>query len=596
LSNVRVLPVLVSCGLVVATVVTSPRALGQQPAPAPAPAAPQATGHAPGGGGRGAAPAPLPVLQGRPDARGADEILGETLVSEAAGIAVRVPAGMRKLRQAGGTEQIAQFVDEDRGWMLLVTRSVMTGPLPLSAVSSNELNPKAGVLEITAERLKANQPGAQIVRQDVIELPDAVEGGADCGLLAARHGAGGVRRVLSQQAIIQANDQLYYTLSLTSPAARVAPDGTTPDDDPGERQAVEAMRSMLDTVRLLDRTAIREDQANRLFRTRALFVNFAQRPRLEAALVPEQWLRILKDGKDVGYTYVAEEVKPQGPDEGIAVSVRSRSMLPREPEHKHAKAAGNVNLDDGGGAAAAAAAAAAATQPAKPTQVDAESIMWVSFDRRHETWSSVLVKDDGKAVDHTTEFGTSDRETTRVLDADAPLGDVKDPRNPAVREDDSYALNVTTVAKRGNPEPVNRSLPPFYLPQALGHLLPRLVPIREPKTYLFASYVAETREVMQRYVDVGREQEVELDGKRQRAVPVKDKIGLEGSVTTHWISPSGQYLGSTNADAGITVLPTDKSTLERLWAGANLTKPQEPGNTPAPKPKAERAMRQRTGK
>ena len=54
---------------------------------------------------------------------------------------------------------------------------------------------------------------------------------------------------------------------------------------------------------------------------------------------------------------------------------------------------------------------------------------------------------------------------------------------------------VTTASTKVNAEPVTRTLPPFYLPQALGHLLPRLVPLKEPKSYMFASWVGETREV-----------------------------------------------------------------------------------------------------
>ena len=65
---------------------------------------------------------------------------------------------------------------------------------------------------------------------------------------------------------------------------------------------------------------------------------------------------------------------------------------------------------------------------------------------------------------------------------------------------------------------------PNYLMRSL-HLLPQLLPLREPKTYLFYSYVADRREVMLRYVDVGREADVTLDGRHIRAIPVADRIG-----------------------------------------------------------------------
>jgi hypothetical protein len=57
------------------------------------------------------------------------------------------------------------------------------------------------------------------------------------------------------------------------------------------------------------------------------------------------------------------------------------------------------------------------------------------------------------------------------------------------------------------------------------------------------------------------------------AIPVKDRVGLEGSVTTHWMSPDGKYLGSTNEDSKVTVLPTDEATLRKIWVDAKLTAP-----------------------
>jgi hypothetical protein len=118
-----------------------------------------------------------------------------------------------------------------------------------------------------------------------------------------------------------------------------------------------------------------------------------------------------------------------------------------------------------------------------------------------------------------------------------------------------------------------RDLPPFYLPQALLQLLPRLAERREPRTYLFATWVPDAGEVMYRYVDVGMEQDVTLAGKRVHGVPVKDHVGLEGSVTTHFVSPDGEYLGSINADSGITTIATDATTLSRLWPTGNLSRP-----------------------
>jgi len=87
-------------------------------------------------------------------------------------------------------------------------------------------------------------------------------------------------------------------------------------------------------------------------------------------------------------------------------------------------------------------------------------------------------------------------------------------------------------------------------------------------------------------VDVGTEGEYIHTGNKIHAVPVRDRLGLEGSVTTHYVTPEGEYLGSINTDSKITILPTDAATLQKMWKDVNLTRP---GDVEAPgiKPGAE---------
>jgi hypothetical protein len=519
-----------------------------------------------------AIPTPLEKLKDRPDTPGSSDVtLGEWFDSVAAGIKFRPPANMKRQGRPVASDYIVRYADDQRGWIFDATRTSFDRKIDLS----NQGNPgaPAGLLEITRDELKANAPGAEIVREDVINVGDYT-----VAMLAARFTVG-LKRVLSQQAIVRSDDRLYYTLSLTTPAARQQEDGTTPDNDPGEARAVDAFRASVDTVQLLDRTSVLDDQRERLFRTRALFVNLTAdklfkpitamdiaetNPKTRQDGKGEQYLRILQDGKDVGYTYVLAEKETRGKMEGVSVGVRTRTRLAPEPPKQ---------------AGAAAALKAPATAPSI-VQTDTESLMWMSTDRKHETWRTIVVVDDGaRDKNHSTEIGTSDRQTERVLDKDEPVGEKIDPRNPPVRKEDVYSLSVTMQSTRANAEPVNRSLPPFYLPQAMGFLVPRLVPLTDPKTYMFASWVTDAREVMSRYLDVGREQNVELGGKKQLAVPVKDRFGLEGSVTTHWVMLDGTYLGSVNEDSHLTVLPSDEETLRKIWIDATLTAPKSDAKT-----------------
>jgi hypothetical protein len=482
-------------------------------------------------------PEPLPGLQGRPDAVG-EELLAGTYQNPLAGIAFRTPVNCLQVKAAGG-DQIARFVNEKAGWEIICTRNSSDRPMPLVG-GGGEGMPKLGLLDAVAARLKQANPGVDLVRQEVEKLGDQ-----QVGMIVARVSAVGQRK-LFQQSIIQANDQLYYSLTMTSPAAKDAKGADS--EDPAEKRAADAFRQMLDTVKLLDRGAVKEDQNERLFRTRA-FLTTLTAPKLRQTLIPEQWLRLLQNGKDIGYMYVVEEMDSKGGTDRIKIGVRSR------------------------------------TYPDDTNQVDGETWFIVNTDRRHEDWSNLMWVQNRatKKGNQIVEIGSSDRRTNRQADMSGQIavGDAKDPKQPPVRTFDIYELNVQTPA-----EPVKRSLPPFYLPQALGHLLPRLLPTREPKTYLFATYASDRKEVMMRYVDVGSEQEVDIAGKRVRAVPVTDRLGIEGSPTIHYIDPSnGKYLASINNDSKITILPTNAETLQKRWQNADLSRPKpaaEPATPAAP--------------
>jgi hypothetical protein len=96
-----------------------------------------------------------------------------------------------------------------------------------------------------------------------------------------------------------------------------------------------------------------------------------------------------------------------------------------------------------------------------------------------------------------------------------------------------------------------------------------------------ATYVTDAREVMLRYVEVKPIQQVTLAERTFQAIPITDHIGVEGSVTTHYVSPSGQYLGSENKDTKIIIIPTDRETLARLWPKLKLLRPGDPGEAPS---------------
>ena len=507
---------------------------------------------------------PGSVLEGRPDAEPGDvrvdgagaggARLGDVFESQSAGIAFRAPADARLVRRGGGDE-IVQYVNEQKKWNLRVHRIQFGEPMPVAARKDRKTEKVVpGLLELTLDQFKLDKPGAEVLRDDVVPMNDAL-----VGLIAARYSEG-FETYLHQQALVAQSERTYAIFTMTSPAPR-AGDVTA---DAAVREAVETFNAVLDSVRVLDQSHIREEQQQRLYRTRALFLNVTEN-RLRNALIKEQWLRMLdKNGRDVGYMYVVEEVagdlpkkrapkKPTRAD-GVRIGIRSRTL------------------------------------PEPGVQVDVEQWMWMAFDKRHEQWSGAASVKQGAKETYVSEFGVSDHRERRSWNKEARPGELrpdlsKDVNQPAVDVDEFYVLSVTHVSKQATAEPVQRTLPVFYIPQALGHLLPRLLPRFEQKGYMFASYVSDKREVMSRYVDVEREEEVTLGGRKVRAIPILDRMGLEGAVTTHYVTPAdGTYLGSVNAETNVTILPTDRATLQGIWKDADLSRPgdvEERGAAPA---------------
>ena len=498
---------------------------------------------------------PASVIGARADEDAGDgaAVLGEPFESLGLGIALRRPAGSKLIRQIGGTQ--VDFVDEKKMWNLKVARLALEQPMPLKSSKKEDGSRVVGLLEVTVDRLKDQLPGAAVLRNDVVRI-----GPSDVGMIALRY-VKGLETLLSQQAIVRADDNLYFTLTLTSPGSKAA--GNDDGDDPAERQAVETFGEVLDTIRLLDQRPLIRDQEERLYATRALLVNLGGKGTLEKKLIPKQWFRLQHKGKDVGYVYAVEEMAEGIPGDAAGALRRKKANRRAGPE-------------------GVLVGTRSRTMAGEETRAEAESWMFCTIDRRVEDWSTVQAVEnlnDKSKFDHATTVGSSSRRTGRRLDRRAEglgvRGEKEDPNQPPVRETEDYVLSVTHSSKTERNEPLSQGVSDWYIPQALSHLLPRLLPLDQPRKYMFAVYVPDVRMVMHRYVDVGEEKRVNFAGEAIRAIPVTDRIGLEGSVTTHYMSLDGKYLGSENPDTGIVVLPGDEATLLGIWKDAVLTRPAD---------------------
>lgn len=509
------------------------------------------------------------------------EQLAEPFTSTVGGISIRPPIGMQLLVRLDQT-RLAQWRDDRRNWMLSLRRIVLADPTPLTT-ERHLGKPVRGLLEMTLDSLQQSLPGARILRNDVTNIvgaalpeqtdPDAAgddKSKPNVGLIIARYSAAGAPQLL-QQAIVRGDNHLYYLIEFTTPGSKSIDDKGA--EDPNERAAVSMFQEVLDTVHLVDTSKIREEQEKRLYATRAFLTNLTP-AKLRKALVPEQWFRILVGGKDVGYTYVMEQLAGGLPEPDADLVKRAREgklsdeeksrplLLPRMTPGEDILVGAKTRVVMNG---------PRSNKTQGPIQTDSENWMFVTADRKHEDWSRLIVQhDETRQKDaFSEELGTSDQHLVG-LKAGA-------------------TLTVTQSADAVNLPPLNQEVPPFYLSGAAGHLLPRLFDVRERKQYAFASFVGERREVVMRYIDVGPSQEVNLDGMVYKVVPITDRIGFDGPPTMHYLSadpgPDGRrkYLGSENKQTHTLVIASDLPTIEKIWSTAGNAHRAESAATQGPR-------------
>ena len=509
----------------------------------------------------------------QPDAS-AEVTLGRRFESQSAGISF-CPVSTMRLVQRVSENWVGEWANQDLSWRLTLGRMMRPEPIPLTSGTDNFGKPTTGYLEATVDSLKARFPGCKVLRQDVTNTANGGlfdprlpgERRPNVGLIAIRY-TNGAKRYLSQEALIQASDRLYYVLALTTPGNPA--DGENAPEDPGERLAVESFAAMLDSIQMEDFAKVRQEQDERLIRTQDLLINFTP-TRLHKALVKEQWLRVLKDGKDVGYSYITEEAAA-----GIPRKLTPKELREGKSVHDLIKPGDGVLI---GIRARMIHDGIRSDKKLGPIQTDSQSWSFVTADRKHEEFTRLLVTDDhvSKKPNFIQEVGDSEQVIKpKVVLPPAPKGlPGPDKQEIQMKMRDDVSLDVTLTGNE-TVEPIHRDLPPWYISQAIGHLLPRIMPhsLVQAKSYLFASYVSDTREVMLRYVDVLPEQRVRFNGEWITATPIRDRLGIDGSVTTHYVSKEGVYLGSENFDEKIVVIPTDAATLTHLWENADLNRPE----------------------
>ena len=470
------------------------------------------------------------------------------------GVQVMMPPG--QLVQSGDPETLATVVNPDTGWRFELRKVSLNTPAQLRTIELNTGGQRVGLLDMLAQDTVSKLEEANELRRSMIPLGDA-----DAGLFIIHH-LNGQLAFLQQMALIQATPRLYYQLSLLSPAPK---DVDKLSEDENTAKAIEAFQSAIDSFSTVDQTALLEDQQRRLVETRALFVNLTSPGRIGRATMPEQWLRLRKDGKEIGYVQRLEQ-----PADSLPNLESREKAQPGDPTTSDGVRIGQrtVFRTDGG---------------------DVRRLSW-SFSTNDmarsdfREWS--LLEDPNAQEDVNNPLNQGPAPVTQAL----MVGQVREryvpqrtanPAFPAVEREEFVSRRRLTVTLSVDGLPQSdqtvQELPVFYVPQAIELMLPKLVAPWGEKEYMVAVYAPQKREVWSQYIDVSGARELPVpDGSAEQVtrenrvvITVKIKLGVSGDVTTHYIdAESYHWLGSVNEDTGIEVLPTNLETLQKLWQGS----------------------------
>ena len=257
---------------------------------------------------------------------------------------------------------------------------------------------------------------------------------------------------------MQGSDELYYSVDLISLARA---DADTGGENPEERAAADAFNQVIDSVQLLDRSAIYQDQADRLIRTRGLLANWTP-AFLSLRLNGQGYYRLVRDGQDIGYVYDVEAY-----DDG----------------------AGRI-----GGVPVVRILQRSDSQPTPGTVVDAQSRLVCTVDLKHEDWVNTVIfsvstpdapaavfngqPQDKKAptLTEVSEIGVSDQRS-KAVPICALGGDILGPVNtneptiqPGLRMSETWMLSVMRSTADALHPSIKHDLPAFRATEPSGVL------------------------------------------------------------------------------------------------------------------------------
>ncbi len=262
-----------------------------------------------------------------------------------------------------------------------------------------------------------------------------------------------------------------------------------------------------DTLRVSDPTA--ELQRRRDYvRHGQLLLDRLTRKELDAAVSDsgQTWYLFRFKGQEVGWLAETDETARRNSHEGLLVRTLAMVQLPDEPPRWMKRS------------------------------------LFVAYSLNFERWTESLQVDQGEGA-------------TRVSES-------------ALRTGNVIVLNVRRDGKHSRRK---KELPAeamdWYLPRAVGTLLPRLVNLRRPQAYGFATYNSPNHRVDMRTVRVVGPETITLLGRQLTAVRIDDQPNYDVDPIPTWVDGEGRVL-RLQTQQGLLMERSTRSAVQRRFPDA----------------------------
>lgn len=167
----------------------------------------------------------------------------------------------------------------------------------------------------------------------------------------------------------------------------------------------------------------------------------------------------------------------------------------------------------------------------------AKRVMFTTADRRLERWKEQFQIGSGTRARSVAEDGFKQAE---LIVCSIDRGGTIDARQQTIPIRDRL---VEAMKMKGMPEEKIKALAvPAYLPRVMGQMLGRLVDLKTPASYSFATFNSATGDLDLRTFTVVGPERITLGGAPVRAVRVTDRLSPEQEAVAAWLDETGRAL------------------------------------------------------